>query len=80
MALDDCSLSEIKNAWEQGLGVDLIEDWWVGALNSTHSSTICARLGLIQFKVFHRVRYSKARLSEIYGSYRLIFVSHLQLL
>lgn len=42
------------------------DTFWDAALNMINSTSSCARLGLIQFKVLHRIHYSKARLSRIY--------------
>ena len=36
--------------------------------NRIHTSSSCARLTLIQFKVLYRVHFSKARLSQIYST------------
>ena len=36
------------------------------ALKRVHSSSLCAKLGLIQLKVLHWVHLSKARLADIY--------------
>lgn len=66
LSLNDGSLTKIKKSWENELGICFEEEWWLGALQRIRSSTICARLSLIQFKVFHRVHFSKTRLSEIF--------------
>lgn len=65
MSLDDQNLTRIKSRWEDELGVEL-GDHWDCALDRVNSSSSCARLSLIQFKVLHRVHYSKAKLAEIY--------------
>src|SRR4029434_2902021 len=41
-------------------------DYWDHALERVNSSSSCARLALIQFKVLHRAHYSKAKLAKIY--------------
>ena len=46
--------------------MDLNEEYRDKALKRVHSSSSCARLGLIQFKVLHRVHLTKARLGDIY--------------
>lgn len=43
------------------MGVSFEEDCWSGALDR-----IPARLSLIQFKGFHRIHFSNARLSETF--------------
>ena len=37
-------------------------------ISNIHTSSICIRHGLIQFKVFHRLHYSNDRLAKIYLS------------
>lgn len=66
LALNSQSNDKIKNAWERELGTQLTEEVWERAVGRIKSTTSCARLGLIQFKVLHRVHFSKSRLSEIY--------------
>ena len=65
ISLEDNGLARIRSSWEDELGVDLGE-YWEGALMRVNSSSSCARLALIQFKVLHRAHYSKAKLAEIY--------------
>ena len=63
----DCSpVTKVKAAWEQELGLHLGDDWWDTALKKIYTSSACAHLTLIQFKVLFRVHYSKTRLSQIY--------------
>lgn len=67
----DCSpVSKAKTVWEQELGLHLGDDWWDTALKKIYTTSACARLTLIQFKVLFRVHYSKTRLSQIYPSTR----------
>lgn len=66
MSLDTHTLLKTKLAWEAELGSELTDEFWDAAVDRIHSSTSCARLGLIQFKVLHRIHFSKARLAEIY--------------
>lgn len=65
MSLDDHNLANIQIKWEDELGIELGDNWDC-ALTRVNSSSSCARLSLIQFKVLHRVHYSKAKLAEIY--------------
>ena len=60
------SPSKIKNGWEGKLMVELSDRHWEDALQRMNSSSSCARLGLIQFKVVHRAHFSKARLADTY--------------
>lgn len=66
--LEDCTIIKAKSAWEHELGEEFADDWWTIALNRIYTSSICARLALIQFKILHRVHYSKVRLSAIYSN------------
>lgn len=63
--MEDHNLVRIRIKWEDDLGMEL-GDYWDSALTRVNSSSSCARLALIQFKVLHRVHYSKAKLAEIY--------------
>ena len=57
-----------KDAWERELGTVLSDDFWEQVLELVHSSSICARHGLIQCKIVHRVHYTNLRLSRIYAN------------
>jgi len=46
--------------------MNLTENWWDGARKRLNTSTSCARLGLIQFKVVHRMHLSNSRLAKIF--------------
>ena len=58
--------NRIREAWEAELGQTFDDSWWDAALSTFHTSSTCARLTLIQFKVLFRIHYSKAKLSRIY--------------
>ena len=60
------SLDHIREAWSKDIGVEVPEDVWHPAITRIHSSSICIRHGLLQFKVLHRLHFSKSRLAEIY--------------
>lgn len=66
LAFSDDSNDKLKRTWERELGIQIQEESWEQAIERIRSTTTCARLGLIQFKVLHRVHFSKLRLSEIY--------------
>ena len=55
-----------RSRWEAELGETFLDEWWDGAIDMVNTSTSCARLGLIQFKVFHRLHYCKSKLAAIY--------------
>lgn len=50
------------------MGEEFADDWWINALNRIYTNLICAWLAIIQFKIFHSVHCSKARLSAIYSN------------
>lgn len=58
--------NKIKMDWESELQLNLSDQFWEEALNAVNSSSSCARLSLIQFKVLHRLHYSKEKLSKLY--------------
>lgn len=66
LALSSQSDTKIKNAWETKLGIQLSEEVWEHVISRIRSTTSCARLGLIQFRVLYRVHFSKSGLSEIF--------------
>lgn len=68
MSFDKKTAFKIKLAWEEEIGVKLSDEYWAGAMERISSTTSCARLGLIHFKVLYRLHYSKAKLAEIYLS------------
>lgn len=56
----------LKAAWEKEMNVEFSDVWWGEAIKRVSTTTSCAQLGLIQFKVLHRLHYSKAKLAKIY--------------
>uniref|UniRef100_A0A3B1IK57 Reverse transcriptase domain-containing protein n=1 Tax=Astyanax mexicanus TaxID=7994 RepID=A0A3B1IK57_ASTMX len=62
---DDPNLNS-KQSWERDLGITISEDEWTAALGQVHSSSICARHGLMQCKVLHKAHYTNARLAKIF--------------
>ncbi|XP_059927376.1 LINE-1 retrotransposable element ORF2 protein [Gadus macrocephalus] len=60
------SLDYIKRKWEEELELDISDDEWRWAVELIHSSSICVRHGLIQFKVLHRLHFTRDKLARIY--------------
>ena len=58
------SLDTIKHRWEQDLGETILDETWDAILKRVHTSSICARHGLIQCKILHRAHWTKEKLSE----------------
>ena len=56
----------LRNAWSAELGEDIGPAAWEHALSWVHSSSICARHGVLQCKVIHKVHWSKSKLARIY--------------
>lgn len=56
----------IKSTWERELGMLLEDEVMDHAVDNIRSTTSSASLGLIQFKVLHRVHFSRSKLSIIY--------------
>ena len=46
--------------------MELTDQQWTAALNLVHTSSICARHGLIQCKLMYRIHYTNAKLARIY--------------
>lgn len=68
---DGCCMAScvrIREAWEEELGVELVGDVWDGGLSAVRACSVNSRHQLIQYKVIHRLHYSKQRLHRIYPS------------
>lgn len=60
------TLAKIRADWVDELGENLEEDVWESALLRVNDSTSCAKLSIIQFKILHRIHYSKVRLARMF--------------
>lgn len=60
------SLNCLKITWENELQIKLSQELWSEALARVNSTTVCARLSLIQLKVLHRIHLTKARLHKLF--------------
>lgn len=60
------TLQHLRQAWVEELGTEISEEQWEQALSCTHSASICARHGLIQFKIIHRLHWSRLKLSKVF--------------
>ncbi len=56
----------IKKDRERGLGIEIAEDIWDKSLKYVNICSFNARHCLIQFKILHRLHYSKVRLHKIF--------------
>ena len=59
------SLEKTKLAWEQDLNVEFTGEVWEHSLHCFHTTSLCLRHCLIQFKVLHRLHY-RERQSKLY--------------
>ena len=60
------SSEKTRCAWEQDLGVQLLVQTSEGSLDLIHTSSLCLRHSLIQFKIIHRLHFSRDRLAAVY--------------
>ena len=56
----------LKKAWEEELGLQIDDMVWQEGLSRIQYCSINTRHHLIQFKVMHRLHYSKTKLHRIY--------------
>uniref|UniRef100_A0AAY4CMV8 Reverse transcriptase zinc-binding domain-containing protein n=1 Tax=Denticeps clupeoides TaxID=299321 RepID=A0AAY4CMV8_9TELE len=60
------SWEKTKVAWEQDLNIVVTGESWQQCLEATHTSSVCIRQCLIQFKVLHRLHYSLDKLAKMF--------------
>lgn len=65
-ALRPVSLNLTKSQWEEDLGENISDEVWDSALHRVHSSSICARHGVIQCKIVHRIHWTRVKLSQFF--------------
>uniref|UniRef100_A0A672IAP0 Reverse transcriptase domain-containing protein n=1 Tax=Salarias fasciatus TaxID=181472 RepID=A0A672IAP0_SALFA len=58
-------MAQTRRKWEEELETAISEDEWQSAINNIYSSSICLRHRVIQFKILHRLHWSKVRLAKI---------------
>lgn len=59
-------MDRIKEEWEREFGALIPPSVWEESLEHIHECSINARHCLIQFKILHRLHYSKAKLHKIF--------------
>lgn len=62
---DSTPLNSLKNKWEADLDELISEEVWHKIIQGIFTSSICLRHAVIQFKIVHRLHWSKVRLSKI---------------
>uniref|UniRef100_A0AAR2IMM0 Reverse transcriptase domain-containing protein n=1 Tax=Pygocentrus nattereri TaxID=42514 RepID=A0AAR2IMM0_PYGNA len=60
------TLNHIKAQWEEELGEEISEEAWQRAVQWVPSSSVCVKHGLLQFKVLHRLHFSRSKLAKLY--------------
>lgn len=60
------SLEILRSAWEGDLEATLTAERWKKAVEGAHTASICARHGLIHFKVLHRLHFSEVKRSKMF--------------
>lgn len=63
---DKPTMDHLRLAWQDDLVRGITKEQWQTA--QTHRSSICARHGLLQFKIMHRLHWSKQKLNKIFPS------------
>lgn len=58
------SLESLKHAWEADLEEPISELVWQKIIQRIYSSSVCQRHAVVQFKIVHRLHWSKERLSK----------------
>ena len=61
------STAGIKSSWEDELGQNISDQVWGASLRYIHTCSINSRHCLIQFKILHRLHYSKTRLHKLFS-------------
>lgn len=59
-------LHHLRTQWGEDLNTELSEETWQRVIQKIHTSSICVRHGLIQFKVVNRLHSCRAKLARIY--------------
>lgn len=60
------SLIHFKSKWEEELDEQFADDTWQAAITRIHTSSICVRHSLIQFKILHRLHLSPSKIAKLY--------------
>ena len=66
LAHQSSSSDALRTAWSADLNIEIEPAVWEHALKWVHSSSVCARHGVLQCKVVHRVHWSKSKLARIF--------------
>lgn len=58
-------LNKTISSWEQDLNIQLSDETWKHSSQRIHHTFLCLRHRLIQFKVLHRLHYTREKLSKL---------------
>lgn len=58
-------LEQLKTKWEEDLKEQISDATWQKVVHRIYNSSVCQRHTVIQFKIVHRLHWSKVRLSKI---------------
>lgn len=62
------STQYLRESWEKDIGTTISEDAWRKCLHSIYTCSVNSRHQLIQYKVIHRLHYSRVKLHSFYAS------------
>lgn len=60
------SYLSLKGDWGSDIGDDITEELWQSILQRVHTSSICARHGLMQCKIIHRTHWTRQKMSKFF--------------
>jgi len=60
------SSNKYKDSWEKDMGIHIPDDIWEESLKYIHSCSNNTRHCLIQFKIIHRLHFSKVKIHNIF--------------
>ena len=63
--IDPPSRENTRLEWEKDLDILLPEEIWQKSLKRIHTTSLCIRHGLIQFKAVHRLHYSCEKMAKL---------------
>lgn len=59
------SLESLRNKWQEDLGEQIPDEHWEEIIDRICSTSICLKHSVIQFKIVHRLHWSKTRLCKV---------------
>jgi len=62
------STLHLKDSWEKDLGIQITDEDWLESIKVINTCSINSRHQLIQYKVVHRLHYSRVKVNKFYPS------------